>query len=85
MITQLREHIESKIRRKNKFKGAGPAGERYEHYHTIANDPQAVSSLANNLIHLVLGHTTQDTINALTSARVIPLLKPNGKIRPHAD
>ena len=67
-----------------KHRGPGPAGERYEHYAIVYKDPSALDALTNTLTLLASNNVPQDTLNAIASARVIPLLKPNGKIRPIA-
>ena len=77
-------HIEHILSHAPKHRGPGPAGERYEHYGIVSANPPALQALTRVLTYLATAKVDPDTLNALSSARIIPLLKPNGRIRPIA-
>ena len=71
-----------------KHRCPGPAGERYEHYSIVYKCPAALEALTDTLTHLAANRVNAATMNASTAASrprpVIPLMKPNRKIRPIA-
>ena len=83
-VQQIKANIEDILRHHPKHRGAGPAGERYEHYAIVYKNPAALTSSTDTLTLLATNQVPEETLNAVASARIIPLIKPNGKIRPIA-
>ena len=65
-------------------RSAVPAGDRYEHYAVVRRNEPARNALANTITRLAKGDCPTAVQDALASAKLIPLLKPNGNIRPIA-
>ena len=84
VINEVTKAIEHILRHPPRRKAPGPAGERYEHYSVVANMAEHCHILAQAITHLALGSAPSEVIQHYASAQLIPLLKPNGKIRPIA-
>jgi hypothetical protein len=67
-----------------KRRGAEPAGEIYEHCGVVNANPHTEEALTKTLMQLATNNVHPNTLNALAAARIIPLVKPNGKFRPIA-
>ena len=80
----IRDNIKKIITHHPKHRGPGPAGERYEHYGIVSKNEAALESLTETLTHIACNNIPSTALNAIASARLIPLMKPNGKIRPIA-
>ena len=83
-IVKIKEQIRHILLHTPKHRGAGPAGERYEHFAIAARHEAALDSLTDTIATLVDPSAPPKIRDALASARIIPLLKPDGKIRPIA-
>ena len=83
-VQQIHYNITHILKHHPKHRGAGPAGDRYEHYAIVYKSPIALQTMSDTLTLLATNNVPQSTLDAIASARLIPLLKPNNKIRPIA-
>ena len=81
---QVYQAIIKTLNKPPRRRATGPAGDRYEHYALTATSTPACEALASAILLLCTGNAPAPVMNAIASAQLIPLLKPNGKIRPIA-
>ena len=64
--------------------GPGPSGARFEHWRTLVCDSVALEAVAQVVVLFLFGEVPVDALDAALGARLVPLRKPNGKLRPLA-
>jgi len=84
----LREELvkaaEKTIKRFPKRSSPGPNGSRFEHWGVLAQDSSALREGAKLAVAFLLGECPPEALEANLGARLVPLRKPGGGIRPLA-
>jgi len=85
---ELREELvkaaEKTIKRFPKRSSPGPNGSRFEHWGVLAQDAAALREGAKLVVAFLLGECPPEALEANLGARLVPLRKQNGGVRPVA-
>jgi len=85
---EFREKIEQGVRtclpRTPRFSAPGPSGSRFEHWSTLAANPDGLAAAGVVLTRFILGEAPEAAISANLSAVLYALPKPGGGVRPIA-